>query len=247
MFTPSLKNTSMYKALGKDDYARHLGVEDQEITSLIIYGGWNPPANHLAWGKQAAYKTDDFFYPLFIDSGVAVTNAYGDAMTSEIVHVFALLGIKKAVLFGTYGALQPGIDFGQLFLPTSVVPEDGASRIYSAEQEFFPNQELYQSAQELWSDTPQHDGKMVSVSAMLGETWEMICEWKEKGYSGVDLETASFLAVANHFKVPAVAMHTLADNLVEEKTIFDVDEKQRRSKHTMKELLFERALLLAKH
>lgn len=236
----------MYKNLGKEDYLRFLGLKDGEVNSLIVFGGWNPSQAQLDWSSKAAFKTNKFFYPLFVDSGVAVTQGYGDAMMSEIVHIFAVLGIKKAVLIGTFGALQPGIDFGQVFLPSSAVPEDGASRMYSAEQKFYVDETLRNRAKELWSGYIQQTGDIVSISAMLAETWEMITEWKSKGYTGVDLESASFLAVTNHFKVPAVIMHTLADNLVEQQTVLSVSETQGEMKRQVKDLLFEKALELVK-
>lgn len=234
----------MYKNLGKEDYLKFLGLTDGQVDSLIVFGGWNPSQAQLDWCSKAAYKNEKFFYPLYIDSGIAVTHGYGDAMMSEIVHIFAVLGIKKAVLIGTFGALQPGIDFGQVFLPSSAVPEDGASRMYSAEQKFYTDEVLLAQAKELWSGYAQQTGDIVSVSAMLAETWEMITEWKNKSYTGVDLESASFLAVASHFKVPAVIMHTLADNLVEQQTVMSVTESQGEVKRQVKDLLFEKALEL---
>lgn len=236
----------MYKTLGESDYRNHLNLGNREIKSLIVYGGWNPSTTQLDWCEKAEYQRKEFFYPLFIDNGVAVTSTYGDAMTSEIAHVFSVLGAKKMILIGTFGALQPGIKFGEVFIPSSAVAEDGASRIYSAKTEFHPDQDLAHKAKSIWDDTTQQEGKIVSISAMLGETQEMINAWREKGYSGVDLETASFFAVADHFGVPALAMHTLADNLVEQQTVFDVNDSQRESKRNMKNELFKRALELAK-
>lgn len=236
----------MYKALDKSFFLSFIGIKPEQVPhTLIVYGGWNPSPAILAWQAKAAFHTTEFFYPLAIDNGFAVTCIYGDPMASEVAHIFSAISVERIIMIGTFGATAPGIDFGHVFIPEQAIGEDGASRAYNPSLQSAPDPILLSIAHEVWGDRTVHGGTIVSTSAMLAETWDIIQDWNQKGYSGVDLETAAIFSVAAHYGIPALAMHTLADNLVEQKTVFDVQESQSTLKKETKEELFRRAFVIA--
>lgn len=57
----------------------------------------------------------------------------------------------------------------------------------------------------------------------MAETWEDIQRWSNEGYYGVEMEAATVFAVSNHFKRSAAALLVIGDNLVQEKTVLDVN------------------------
>ena len=235
----------MYCELDKSSHFKFLGIQESQVPhSLIMYGGWNPPQSMLEWQEKADFRTAKFFYPLAIHDGIAVTSSYGDAMGSEIAHIFSVIGVERIILIGTFGATKAGIDYGDIFMPDRAVSEDGASRAYNSNPVSHPDPTLLKIAHELWRDHKVHIGTIVSTSAMLAESWEIITDWQAKGYAGVDLETSCVFSVANHFGIPAVAIHTLADNLVEKHTVLDLNISQRLSKRQAKQEIFTRALTL---
>lgn len=190
----------MYKSLSKSDFLDYLKIDENQVpNSLIIYGGYNPPQTILNWCAQAPYKKENFFYPLSIRDNIAVTWVYGDAMASEVAHIFSVIGVKQIILIGTYGALQTGVRFGEIFIPNLAIGEDGATRCYNSKLNSEPDKKLFLKAKEIWSDYTIHEGPIVSTACMLAETQEIIDDWVGKGYCGVDLETSAVFSVAKHF------------------------------------------------
>jgi purine-nucleoside phosphorylase len=66
-------------------------------------------------------------------------------------------------------------------------------------------------------------GPTVTCQAMTAETREDIHRWSAEGYFGVEMEAATIFAVSNHFKIDSAALLVIADNLVKEKTVLDVN------------------------
>jgi uridine phosphorylase len=218
---------------------------------LIIYGGYNMPEFAKVWTQNQACQ-ENFFYPLYLgdhhQKKIAFTLAYGDSMASEIAHIFCVLGVKAVITYGTFGALQKRIKFGQIFVPSEAMSDDGASAKYNKSgDKLLPNEYILKQLNEilLAKNLETVVGPIVSTSAMLAETQKDIDEWKEKGYFGVDLETAAVFAVCQHFKVPAVSFLTMADNLVEGQTIYDVTIDEHTLKQHTKSLMFNIALELS--
>ncbi|MFP7159412.1 hypothetical protein SFC34_26515 [Priestia aryabhattai] len=62
-------------------------------------------------------------------------------------------------------------------------------------------------------------GTVVSMSAMLLETHEMVKEWALKGYDGVDMETVTTLAIAHKFNKKAIGLLNLSDHIINGNTL----------------------------
>lgn len=67
---------------------------------------------------------------------------------------------------------------------------------------------------------------------MMAETKEDIDAWMEKGYAGVDMESATVFAVSNHFNVPSAALLRVADNLAKNELVTDVSYESLRAQRT---------------
>lgn len=66
-------------------------------------------------------------------------------------------------------------------------------------------------------------GPTITCQAMMAETWEDIQQWSLEGYYAVEMEAATVFAVSNNFKVSSTALLFIGDNLVQEKTVLDVN------------------------
>jgi uridine phosphorylase len=161
---------------------------------------------------------------------------YGAALTSEVVHIAGVLGVPLVVQLGSFGALQRGMNVGDLFFPTLAGRGEAASDSYLAPDEPADASAdllawMRGQAQERGLTT--HTGRHYTTAAMLGETRQDIARWNADGYCGVDLETATTFAVARHFGMRRVAALALIDNLIEDHSIMDVTTDQRAVfKHT---------------
>ena len=63
-------------------------------------------------------------------------------------------------------------------------------------------------------------GHVVSMGAMLIETHDMVKEWSLADFLGVDMETATTLAIAHKFNKRAVGLLNLSDLLLHGDTVY---------------------------
>lgn len=243
----------MYRELKRKDFIKDLEISEKDIPeAVIIYGGYKIPDFVRSWVEVNCHYQRPLFYTLYIgkhsEKNIAFIMAYGDSMASEITHIFSKIGAKLIVLYGTFGALQKGINFGEIFIPSEAISDDGASIKYNPKNnKLLPTASLVKILKNLVKEKGINlrEGTIVSTSAMLAETKEIIGQWNKDGYVGVDLETAAVFATANYFGVPTIAFHTLADNLIENQTVLDVKFNQQHNynkKRETKNLMFKLAL-----
>lgn len=140
---------------------------------------------------------------------------YGCAYASELVHITSLLGAKAIIHTGSFGALQPNIQPGDIVLPEKAYGDESTTRMYARTrtQPFFSANEQLRTEVAEALGSPAKGGSIISVQAMLAETPEDVVEWQKEGYVGVEMECASLFAVAEHFGVPAAAVLHAGDNL----------------------------------
>jgi purine-nucleoside phosphorylase len=78
---------------------------------------------------------------------------------------------------------------------------------------------------------------------MYAERPEDIAQWTASGYLGVEMETAMVFALSHHFSIPAVSIIYVADNLIEDQTMYSSDfvaDKERRK--AIKQLQYDVAV-----
>ena len=73
----------------------------------------------------------------------------------------------------------------------------------------------------------------MTVQAMLAETEHDVLAWREEGYIGVDMESAVFFAVSDHFKVPSAALLSVTDHLVKRELVTDASFELLREQRLM--------------
>ncbi|MCX6793110.1 MAG: hypothetical protein NTY12_03710 [Candidatus Falkowbacteria bacterium] len=229
----------MYKSLTRQDIQRILKVESTYRVDGLIVSGTNPKAKgyrhlHEALDKLGlAYSeekiNDEFFNEIkcFIINGKRIwfDVAYGTAYLSELVHVACLLGSDANILIGSCGALQKGIVTTDTIIPTASYGNESSTRMYNRDNDSF----VYESDIVLSNAIKEkikhrekiHEGKLMTVQAMLAETKEDVDDWSEQGYVGVDMESSTIFAVSNHFNVPSAALLFAAENLVENQLVTD--------------------------
>ncbi len=165
---------------------------------------------------------------------VGYASVYGDAMASEITHLFGVLGTAAVIQTGCCGALGAGILAGDVVCATKAFCGEGAAQYY------FPNLKLIQASPSLikqvennWSSkVPLHKGTLWTTSALLAEGKKEIQSWAKKGCIAVDMETATTFAVAKYFKMDCLSLLFVFDNPRQGKSILfsDTEIKARRAK-----------------
>lgn len=229
----------MYKTLNIDAYRKKFGLaEGYKVDGLLISGVWDLLAEreHLPYLIKTLEKMG-ITSPVKRIEGEQLGHAYafdvqgkhywfvpvmGAAYMSKYAHLACLLGSQKNILIGVVGGLKKGAKPGEFIIPTYSTGNQNAF-MYDREAEdlkFYPDKELSQKLKEKLSDATVLEGPTVTCEVMLAETAEDIQEWSKEGYLGVEMEAATMFALSKHFKVPAAAILTIADNLIEETTFF---------------------------
>jgi purine-nucleoside phosphorylase len=227
----------MYKSLTKEDIRRLLKVPEGYKVDGLLVSGTNSKVREYPYllravkKSGASYKKEQLEEGFFSDIKILVIGdkriwfdvVYGTAYLSELIHVASLLGSKANILLGSCGAFLDGLNVGDTVIPRASYGNESSTRMYQRDNKTY----VYESDAHLRSEIKRHlstrktinEGVLVTVQAMMAETKEDVDKWVNKGYAGVDMESATVFAVSNHFGVPSAALLYVADNLVKNELV----------------------------
>lgn len=180
---------------------------------------------------------------------IAVTHAYGGAFSLDQTIQHAKLGAKMVILIGHFGGLKDGLRVGEIFIPSAAYRSDGASfHLLGKEDRFvYPTE-----AAEAWLKTylrrhkiPYSSGIVKTVSTMVGQTANMIKEWKRGGFTGVDLESGVVFSAAKKFGLKCLAIMHHSDHVGGGKLLSHATSAQKQAKKKARKLLVDLALKTA--
>ena len=144
---------------------------------------------------------------------IAYASVYGAPMASELVHVFGVLGSSLVVQTGTCGALADEIGPGDIFVAKEAYCGEGASQYYREGKTVEGSSEIWEMrAINDVADIPVHFGRIFTTSALFAEGEKEIEEWHKKGFSAVDMETATTYGVAEYFGLDRISITYAFDN-----------------------------------
>lgn len=208
----------MLKGLTRNEWLAWLGLPaDRVPEALILRGTRNLKSNyerHKTMFRDVLEVTspNGIFEDVFIGShrGVVVgyASVYGDAMASEITHVFGAIGTPLVIQTGCCGALTDGILAGDIVCATSAFCGEGASQYYlPGIPEIAPSLDLLEMLIDLRvAPVALHMGPILTTSALLAEGAAEIETWASQGRIAVDMETASTFAVADYFRMKRISL-----------------------------------------
>ncbi len=180
---------------------------------------------------------------------IAVSHAYGGAFSLDQAIQHAKLGAKLIILVGHFGGLKDGLTVGEIFIPSAAYRSDGASfHLLGKEDRFvYPTEEVEEWVKNHLRERkiPYQSGIMKTVSTMVGQTKEMIDEWKRAGFTGVDLESGVIFSAAKKFGFKAAAILHHSDHVGGGKLLPDATKKQKEEKRKARRLLAELAINVA--
>lgn len=243
----------LYGEFTKQDWLNSLGIEEKQAPlSLIIHGEWNHEDNLYLWKEILKEK---MWMPKwntvvgeYRGANIGFANVYGSPMATNIIHQFASVGTEVFIQTGYFGGLSQEIDYGDILIVSEAEMLDGVSHWY------LPNEKSVESDEEVvyavkdFCEKKGYKyviGSVVSMSAMLLETKEMIETWALNGHIGVDMETAATLAVAKKFNKKAIGLLNLSDNLFKGDTLYSYTQERELVEAETDEKIRELALYLS--
>lgn len=148
---------------------------------------------------------------------------YGSAMLSEIAHLACACGSRRNLMLGSCGGLAHGQRTHDVIIPTHSFATESSAHAYAptSDNRFCSDPALSDATERAIAKRHTvHQGPTMTHQAMLAETWDQIVRWSDDGYLGVEMEAATLFAVSRHFGVPAAGLLRVADNLIEQETVF---------------------------
>ncbi|QGQ97734.1 uridine phosphorylase [Paenibacillus psychroresistens] len=218
----------LYGDFTKQDWLKAIGIEDKDVPkSFILHGEWNHDENLSIWKQILATDTVlpkwNTVIGKYNNIQLGFANVFGSPIAATMTHQFASVGTDVFIQTGYFGGLSHIVKYGDILIVTAAEMKDGVSHWY------LPNQDRIKSDEHLVNAAIEYCKKMkynyvigsvVSTSAMLIETSELIMEWAENQHVGVDMETATTLSIAKKFGKRAISLLNLSDHLIQGDTLY---------------------------
>jgi len=128
------------------------------------------------------------------------------------------VGVETVIRCGTTGALQSGIEIGDMVVATAAAKEEGTTKryesaVYPAVPDYDVVSALVDAAEE--NDEEVHIGPIVSDDAFYAETEAYVDDWEAANLLAVEMEAAAVFSLARRKGMQAGAICTVDGNLVE--------------------------------
>ncbi|MGQ3411711.1 nucleoside phosphorylase [Natrinema sp. LN54] len=202
----------------------HLLVDDGDLTDIALIPGDPGRVDRIAdhcdesetIAQNREYKIVNATYEgrelTICSTGIGCPSA------AIAIEEMANVGVETFLRVGTTGALQSGIEIGDMIVATGAAKHEGTSKRYEAtEYPAVPDYDvlsaLVDSAEA--NDEDVHVGPIVSDDAFYAETDEHVTDWEDAGMLAVEMEAAAVFSLARRKGLRAGAICTVDGNLVE--------------------------------
>ncbi len=211
---------------GKDLMAM-VQLRPQDVGKYAIVPGPKERLDSVVKKMENPVKNFSFMeYNMFtgIIGGTKLTSINGGrfaADTAITTEILCSAQVKALIRIGSCGALRKDIKVGDFIITTGCVRGDGVSPYYvDSKFETLPDAGLTQKLTAIAKNTAAtagftvHEGKVWSTDAILRETKEIVNGVIDQGAIGVDMVSSTFLTIAQTYKIPAVSILAVSDNLI---------------------------------
>jgi uridine phosphorylase len=202
----------------------HLLVEEGDLNDIALIPGDPGRVDRIAnlcdssevVAENREYKVVNAEYegtPLTICS-----TGIGCPSAAIAVEELENVGVETVIRVGTTGALQEGIEIGDMIIATGAAKNEGTSKRYEdVEYPAVPDYDvltsLVDSAEA--NDEAVHVGPIASDDAFYAETEEYVADWEAANILSVEMEAAAVFSLTRRRGMRAGAICTVDGNLVE--------------------------------
>ncbi|WP_380679704.1 nucleoside phosphorylase [Salinigranum sp. GCM10025319] len=202
----------------------HLLVEEGDVADLALVpgdpgrveriAGHCDDVTHVSTNREYAVVNATYEgRPLTICS-----TGIGCPSAAIAVEELSRVGVETFVRVGTTGALQSGIEIGDMIVATGAAKFEGTSKRYEsvkfpAVPDFDVLRRLVDSAESRGEDV--HVGPIVSDDAYYSEEGSFVDDCEAAGILSVEMEAATLFTLARRKGLRAGAICTVDGNLVE--------------------------------
>ena len=153
----------------------------------------------------------------------------GSPSAAIAVEELAAVGVETFLRVGTTGALQSGIEIGDMIVATGAAKDEGTTDRYEdtavpAVPEYNTLSALVEAAESRGEDV--HVGPVATDDAFYAETEAYVDEWEAAGLLAVEMEAAAIFSLARRKGLAAGAICTVDGNLVEGTQKGETDDEE---------------------
>ncbi|MFC6757274.1 MULTISPECIES: nucleoside phosphorylase [Haloarcula] len=229
----------------------HLLVEPGDLHDIVLLPGDPGRVDRIAGhcedsevvAQNREYKLVNATY-----EGRDVTvcsTGIGSPSAAIAVEELAAVGCETFVRVGTTGALQSGIDIGDMVVATGAAKDEGTTERYEDKAvPAVPDYDVLSALVDAAEDNNEdvHVGPVATDDAFYAETEAYVEDWEAAGLQCVEMEAAAIFSLARRKGLAAGAICTVDGNLVEgtQKGETDDDELPEKAKNNV-----ERAIDIA--
>jgi len=201
----------------------HLLVEEGDVRDVVLMPGDPGRVERIAEqcsaptevARNREYLVVNAQYremPLTICS-----TGIGSPSAAIAAEELANVGAKTLLRAGTTGALQRGMEIGDMVIATAAAKEEGTTKryesvAYPAAPDFGTTRALVDAAEDRNEEV--HLGPVVTDDGYYAETDEYVADWEAAGLLAVEMEAAALFTVARRHGIRAGALCTVDGNLV---------------------------------
>lgn len=148
----------------------------------------------------------------------------GGPSAAIVISELADLGARRLLRVGTCGALQAGLELGDLLVATEAIPADGTSRSLGAGDRVGAGAGLLAALSASVADQPGvHLGPVVSTD-LFYDVRGLEHEWGEAGALAVEMEASTLYALAAARQLDAAALLVVSDVILPSRVRIGEDE-----------------------
>jgi uridine phosphorylase len=204
----------------------HLLVEDGDLNDIALIPGDPGRVDRIAGhctnaetvAQNREYKLVNATYH-GRDLTICSTGI-GSPSAAIAVEELAAVGVETFIRVGTTGALQSGIDIGDMVIATGAAKDEGTTERY--EDQTVPAVPAYRTLSALVDAAENredgdtiHVGPVATDDAFYAETDAYVDAWEAAGLLCVEMEAAAIFSLARRKGLDAGAICTVDGNLVE--------------------------------
>ena len=213
----------------------HLLVSDGELADVALIPGDPGRVDRIASmcdestvvSENREYKVVNATYEgrdlTICSTGIGCPSA---AVAVEELHA---VGVDTVIRVGTTGALQSGIEIGDMVVATGAAKDEGTSKRYESETvPAVPDYEVLSGLVDAAeaNDEDVHVGPIATDDAFYAETEAYVEAWEDAGLLAVEMEAAAVFSLARRKGMRAGAICTVDGNLVEGTQKGETDDEE---------------------
>ncbi len=202
----------------------HLLIEPGDLNDIVLMPGDPDRVDRIAGHCEDHTRLSDNREYRVVNGRYRGTDlticSTGIGSPSAAIAMEELLAVGAGTFLrvGTTGALQSGMEIGDLVVATGAAKDEGTTKRYeSATIPAVPHHEvvhqLTQAAGE--ATAPLHVGPIATDDAFYAETPAYVEDWEAAGLLAVEMEAAAIFTLARRHGARAGAICTVDGNLVE--------------------------------